>query len=110
MVPSKEEKVLGVFDLVAQEEEDGLEGLLAPVDIVSEEEVVGARREPAHLEQPDQVAVLSVDVADNLDRRGELDQGRLGKEDLARGLADGGDFGVLEADRLGHLARVAGVE
>jgi hypothetical protein len=110
VVASEEEKVFGVLDLVAQEEEDRLEGLLASVDVVPEEEVVGTRREPAHLEQADQVAVLAVDVADNLDRRRKFDQGRLREKDFARGLADGGDFGVLEADGFRHFARVARVE
>lgn len=110
MVASEEEKVFRVLDLVAQEEEDRLEGLLASVDVVPEKEVVGARREPAHLEQADQVAVLAVDVADNLDGRRKFDQGRLREKDFARGLADGRDFGVFEADGFRHFARVARVE
>ena len=34
VVSSQEEEVLGILDLVAEEEDDGLDGLLAPVDIV----------------------------------------------------------------------------
>jgi hypothetical protein len=41
MVPSQNEEVLGVLDLVRQQQTDRLEGLLASVDIVAEEEVVG---------------------------------------------------------------------
>ena len=98
MVPSEQEEVFGVLDLVAQEEEDRLEGLLPAVDIVAEEEVVGRGGESAHLKEADEVRVLAVDVADDLDGRAEFDEGRLGEEDLARGLADGGDLCILEAD------------
>ena len=37
VVATEEEEVLGIFDLVAEQEEDGLETLLAPVDIVAQE-------------------------------------------------------------------------
>jgi hypothetical protein len=41
VVASEDEEVLRVFDLVGEEEADGLERLLASVDVVAEEEVVG---------------------------------------------------------------------
>lgn len=41
MVPPQQEEVLRVLDLVAQQQQDRLEGLLPPVDVVPEEEVVG---------------------------------------------------------------------
>ena len=50
MVAAQDEEVLGVLDLVGQEKADGLEGLLATVDVVTEEEVVGLRRESTVLE------------------------------------------------------------
>ena len=62
VVAAEDEKVLGVFDLVGEEEADGFERLLASVDVVAEEEVVGFGRETAVLEQAQQVVVLSVDV------------------------------------------------
>ena len=62
MVAAEDEKVLGVFDLVGEEEADSFERLLASVDVVAEEEVVGFGRETAVLEQAQQVVVLSVDV------------------------------------------------
>ena len=63
MIPAKEEEVLGVLDLVGEEEADGLETLFPAVDVVAEEEVVGFWREPAILEQPQKVVVLSVDIS-----------------------------------------------
>jgi hypothetical protein len=110
VVASEEEEVFRVLDLVAQQKQYGFEALLATIHIVPEEEVVGRRREAAHLEQADEVRVLAVDVADDLDGRGELDECRLGEEDVAGGLADGNDLCVLKAERLAHFAGVADVE
>lgn len=45
MVSSKEEEVVRVFDLVGEEEADGLNTLFPSVDIVAKEEVVGVWRE-----------------------------------------------------------------
>ncbi len=75
---------------------------LPAIDVVSEEEVIGRRREATHLEQAQQVVVLAMRVTDDLDGRAELDERRLREEDLARSLADGGDLGVFER-RLGIL-------
>jgi hypothetical protein len=59
MVAAEEEEVLGELDLVAKQEQDCLKGLLSPVDIVAEEEIVGLRREAAHLEHADEIGVLN---------------------------------------------------
>ncbi len=62
MVAPEQEEVLGVFDLVRQQQADGLQGLLPSVHIVTQEQVVGLWGEAAILEEPQQVCVLSVDV------------------------------------------------
>lgn len=69
VVAAEEEKVLWVAQLVAKEEEEGLERLLAAVHVIAEEQVVTVGREAAHLEQTDQVGVLAVDVAYYFDWR-----------------------------------------
>ena len=66
VVAAQDEEVLWILDLVREQEADGLEGLLAAVDIVAEEEVVGFGWKSAVLEQSQEVVVLSVDVAANL--------------------------------------------
>ena len=66
MVAAQDEEVLGVLDLVGEQQADRLEGLFAAVDVVAEEEVVCFGWEAAVLEQSQQVVVLSVDVAANL--------------------------------------------
>ena len=67
MVSTQNEEVLGVLDLVGEEQADGLEGLLTSVDIVTEEEVVGLRGEATVLEESEEIVVLSVDITADLD-------------------------------------------
>jgi hypothetical protein len=66
VVAAEHEEVLGIFDLVCEEQADGLEGLLATVYVVAEEEVVGLGGETAILKQAQQVVVLAVDVTTDL--------------------------------------------
>lgn len=66
VVAAQNEEVLGVLDLVGQEEADGLERLLATVDVVTKEKVVGLRREATVLEEAKEIVVLSVDVTADL--------------------------------------------
>ena len=63
MVAAQEEEVLGILDLVREQQANGLERLLATVNVVAEEEVVRLRRETAVLKQPQQVKVLGGDGA-----------------------------------------------
>ena len=62
VVPPEQEEVLGVLDLVGQQQADGLQGLLPPVHIVTQEQVVALRGEAAILKEPQQVVVLAMDV------------------------------------------------
>lgn len=63
VVPAEDEEVLRVLDLVGEQQADGLERLLAAVDVVAEKEVVCLWREAAVLEQAEEVVVLAVYVA-----------------------------------------------
>ena len=69
VVAAEDEEVLGVLDLVGEEQADGLERLLATVDVITKEEVVGLRRETTILEQTQEVVVLAVDITTDLDER-----------------------------------------
>jgi hypothetical protein len=62
VVASEDEEVFGVFDLVREQQADGLERLLSSVDIISEEEVVGLWGERPVLEQTQQVVILAVNI------------------------------------------------
>ena len=50
VVPPEQEEVLWVFDLVGQQQADGLQGLLPSVHVVPQEQVVGLRGETSILE------------------------------------------------------------
>lgn len=52
MISSEQEKVLRVFDLVSQQQADGLQGLLASVDIVPEEKIVALRWKATIFKEP----------------------------------------------------------
>lgn len=62
MISPQQEEVLWIFDFVGQEEADGLQGLLPPVHIVTQKQVVALWREASIFKQPQQVIVLPVDV------------------------------------------------
>lgn len=62
MVAAEDEEVLWVLDLVGEQQADGFKGLLAPVDVIAEEQIIGFGGEPAVLEQAEEVIILSVDV------------------------------------------------
>lgn len=66
VVAAQNEEVLGVFDLVCQQKADGLERLLATVDVVTEEEVVRLRREATVFEETEKIVVLAVDITADL--------------------------------------------
>lgn len=62
VVATEEEEVLRVLDLVGQEEAHGLEGLLATINIIPQEEVVGIGWETAIFEKSEQIVVLPVHI------------------------------------------------
>ena len=62
VVASQEEEVLLILDLVGQEKDDSLQGLLATVDIVTQEQVVGLWWETSIFEQSQQIWELSMCV------------------------------------------------
>ena len=63
MVAADESDAIGVADLEGQQEEKGLDGVVAPIDKVAEEQVVLVGTFAADLEQLDEVVELPVDVA-----------------------------------------------
>ena len=70
VVPAEDEKVLGVLDLVGKKQADGLERLLATVDVVTEEKVVRLRREATVFEEAQKIVVLAVDISADLGGKG----------------------------------------
>ena len=109
VVPAQEEEVLGVADLVAEEQENCLQTLFAAVDVVTKEEEVAVGWEAAHLKHADQVGVLAVHVTDDFHGRRQFKQCWLRQEDFASSVADSSDFCILEADGLCDLAGVSSI-
>ena len=62
VVTTQQEKVFGILDLVGKHEANSLQRLLSSVDIVTEEEVVGVRRESTILEQSQKIVVLTMNI------------------------------------------------
>lgn len=100
VVATENEKVLGILDLVGEQEADDLKGLLAAVDIVAQEEIVGLGREATVFEQAEQIVVLAVDVTTDLDGCLQLEEDGLGDEDLSGGSAQELDLVLGELDLL----------
>ena len=69
VVTAQDEEVFRILDLVCEQEANGLERLLATVDIIAEEEVVSLGRETAVLEEAEKIIILTVDIAANLKKR-----------------------------------------
>lgn len=95
MIPSQQEEVFRVFDLVTQQQEYRFQALFSPINIIAQEQVIRTWWESTHLKQPDQVRVLTMNVSHDLYRGTQFDQRRLTQEDLSRGLTHGSDFGVF---------------
>lgn len=66
VVPTEDEEIFGVLDLVCEEKADGFEGLLATVNVVSEEKVVGFWREATVFKEAQKIVVLAVDITADL--------------------------------------------
>ena len=72
VVTSQDEEVLGVLDLVCQQEADSLERLLASIDVITEEEVVGLGGKASIFEKTQQIVVLTVDITTDLIRQAPI--------------------------------------
>eukprot|EP00421_Protoceratium_reticulatum_P003958 CAMPEP_0168370454 /NCGR_PEP_ID=MMETSP0228-20121227/7273_1 /TAXON_ID=133427 /ORGANISM="Protoceratium reticulatum, Strain CCCM 535 (=CCMP 1889)" /LENGTH=173 /DNA_ID=CAMNT_0008383329 /DNA_START=607 /DNA_END=1128 /DNA_ORIENTATION=+ len=107
VVAAEKEEVLRELELVRKEQRDGLQALLATVHVVAQEQVVALRREAAVLEEPEQVVVLAVHVAADLDRRLQLQQRALRQEGLAHGRAERSQLALGEVHELPGLGALS---
>lgn len=69
MIAAKDEEILGILDFVCKQQTDGLQRLLAAVNIISQKQVISFRRKATVFEQAEQVVVLPMDVTTNLRTR-----------------------------------------
>jgi len=96
VIATQHEEILGVFDLVSEEEADGLQTLLATINVVAQEDVVGLGGEATVFEEAKEVVVLSVNIAADLDGGLELEEHGLGDEEIAGTETEHFDFGFGE--------------
>ena len=69
MIASQDEEILGILDLICQEKADGFQGLFPSIYVVSQKEVVGLGGKSSVFEQTEQIVVLAMNIAANLNRR-----------------------------------------
>jgi len=69
VVAAEDEEVLGVLDLVCEKQADGLERLLASVDVVAKESVVCLRRKSAIFKETEEIVVLAMNITADLRAR-----------------------------------------
>ena len=89
MVATKQKEPLWILYLVCQQEANALNRCLATIDVVTHEEVLALEgvvlaRILDQVEEPQQVHVLPVDVAKDLDGHLQVEQDRLLLEDVRR--------------------------
>ena len=84
VVSAEQKKILRIRDLVAEQQGNGLDTLLGPVDIIAHEDVVALRWKAPHLEEPQEIVVLTVRVPADVYRRAHLHEHRLAQEHLPR--------------------------
>ena len=66
VVPTQEEEVFRIFDLVSEEHDDVFDVLFPAVHVVAEKKIIGLWREPSVLKESEQIVELPVSVAADL--------------------------------------------
>ena len=84
MVTTKNGNAILIADFEGDQEGDGLNGVVATIDVVTHEQVVGIRRLSTNLEQLTQVVELSVNITANSDGSGNLLHVRLVDQNFFR--------------------------
>lgn len=62
VISPQQKEVLRIFDFVCEQQTDGLQALLASINVVTKEQVVSLRWKPSVLEESQQICVLPMDV------------------------------------------------
>ena len=66
MVPTQDEEILWILDLVRKKQTNCFKGLLASVDIVPEEEVVRFGRKSSVFKKAEEVVILAMNITTDL--------------------------------------------
>ena len=66
MIATEDKEIFGVFDLVREQEANGFQGLLSPINVIAEKQIVGFWRKPSVFEESEKIVILAVDISANL--------------------------------------------
>jgi len=104
MVAPQKEEVLWVLHLVTEEKGDGLQALLATINVVAKEDVVALRRKSTVLKKAKQVVELAMDITAYLQRRLQFYQRTLIQKDRTSCRAECFHLSLWDLDQLSWLA------
>ena len=62
MIPSEQEKIFWILYLITEEKANSFDRLFTAIDVISQEEIVGFRRETSIFENSQEVVILSMDI------------------------------------------------
>ena len=77
MISSKQEHALRILNFQRKEQTQSLDGLLAPIHIISEKEIIALRRIPRITHETQQVEVLAMHIGSDCQGRLESEKHRL---------------------------------
>lgn len=66
MIATEDKEIFGVFDLVREQEANGFQGLLSPINVIAEKQIVGFWRKPSVFEESEEIVILAMDISANL--------------------------------------------
>lgn len=105
MISSEYIHLLGVFDLVGEEEADALDPLPSSIHVVPQEQVARLGRMPTVLEQPQQVVILAMNIPAYLNGCRGFEQHGFLHELFLHQSYQPHNLVLLEGDQLARLAR-----
>ena len=62
MIASQDEEVVWVLNLKSQEKANNFQTLFPSVNVISQKQIIGFRRQPAVLEQSEEIVILPMNV------------------------------------------------
>ena len=77
VVAPQHKHFVGVLYFVREQQANGLDALLPPVDVIAQKQILGLGRRPCVIEKSQQVKVLPMDICANRNRCAYLQQHRL---------------------------------
>lgn len=103
MVTSQDIYFFRVLNLVGIEEANSLNSLSSPINVISQEQIIGLGREASILKKSKHIIVLAMNIATDLKRGLDLDEHWLTEEDVFNSPDDTQNDGLLKFDKLARF-------